>query len=372
MPITTDSDGSSTVITGSGRGSSGSASVSPIVTSGSPATAMISPGPASSASTRSSASVTYSSVISARSTVPSARHHAIGPLRTLPWRTRQSASRPTYGEASRFVTCAWSGWAGSCSGAGMRSSSRSISGFEVGALDALLERGPARLGVGVDDRELDLLLVGVEVEEQLVDLVDHLGDARVGPVDLVHHEDHRQPGLQRLAQHEAGLGQRALGGVDQQQHAVDHRQPALHLAAEVRVAGRVDDVELRVAVPDGRVLGEDRDALLALQVGGVHHPVGHVLVLAEGARLPQHRVHERGLAVIDVGHDGHVAQVFSAGHGGSATLAGGAGLSWTAWPFQPIRPPRSRAAPRSGCARRAPATPSSCSPSRSTRSSTTR
>ena len=57
-PTVTDSDGSSTVMTGSGRGSSGSASVSPIVTSGRPATAMISPGPASSASTRSSASVT--------------------------------------------------------------------------------------------------------------------------------------------------------------------------------------------------------------------------------------------------------------------------------------------------------------------------
>ena len=58
MPIVTLREGSSTVITGSGRGSSGSASVSPIVTSGMPATAMISPGPASSASTRSSASVT--------------------------------------------------------------------------------------------------------------------------------------------------------------------------------------------------------------------------------------------------------------------------------------------------------------------------
>ncbi len=58
MPSTIESEGSSTVITGSGRGSSGSARVSPIVTSSRPATAMISPGPASLASTRSSASVT--------------------------------------------------------------------------------------------------------------------------------------------------------------------------------------------------------------------------------------------------------------------------------------------------------------------------
>ena len=58
MPIVTERLGSSTVVTGSGLGSAGSAIVSPIVTSGSPASATISPGPASSAGTRSSASVT--------------------------------------------------------------------------------------------------------------------------------------------------------------------------------------------------------------------------------------------------------------------------------------------------------------------------
>jgi hypothetical protein len=80
-------------------------------------------------------------------------------------------------------------------------------------------------GVGVDDRELDLRLVGVEIEEELVDLVHDLGDARVGPVDLVDDEDHRQPRLERLAQHEARLRQRPFARVDEQEHAVDHGQP---------------------------------------------------------------------------------------------------------------------------------------------------
>ena len=31
------------------------------------------------------------------------------PLEMVPLRTRHTASRPTYGEASRFVTSAWSG-----------------------------------------------------------------------------------------------------------------------------------------------------------------------------------------------------------------------------------------------------------------------
>ena len=102
-------------------------------------------------------------------------------------------------------------------------------------------------------------------------------------------------------------------GVDEQQHAVDHREAPLDLAAEVGVAGRVDDVDLHAAVPDRGVLGEDRDALLALEVVRVHDPLGDVLVGAEGAGLPEHGVDEGGLAVVDVGDDGDVAEIVATG-----------------------------------------------------------
>ena len=46
-------------------------------------------------------------------------------------------------------------------------------------------------------------------------------------------------------------GQRALGGVDEQDDAVDHGQAALDLATEVGVAGGVDDV-------DGHAVGQAR------------------------------------------------------------------------------------------------------------------
>ena len=42
------------------------------------------------------------------------------------------------------------------------------------------------------------MLVGVEVEEQLVDLVDDLGHARVGAIDLVDDEDHGEPASSAL------------------------------------------------------------------------------------------------------------------------------------------------------------------------------
>ena len=58
---------------------------------------------------------------------------------------------------------------------------------------------------------------------------------------------------------------------------------------------------------DGGVLGEDRDAALALELVAVHGALGDALVGAERAALVQQRVDQRGLAVVDVGDDGDVA-----------------------------------------------------------------
>ena len=65
----------------------------------------------------------------------------------------------------------------------------------------------------------------------------------------------------------------------------------------------------RPAVVHPGVLGQDRDALLTLQVAGVHGALVDVLVRSEGTGLPQHGVHQRRLAVVDVGDDRHVADV---------------------------------------------------------------
>jgi hypothetical protein len=108
--------------------------------------------------------------------------------------------------------------------------------------------------VGVKHRKVELIFGRVEIDEQVVDLVQYFLRTRVGPVDFVDHHDRRQLGLQRLAQHVARLRQRALAGVHQQHHAVHHLQRALHFAAKVAVAGRVDnvDLDLRFGVGDRR------------------------------------------------------------------------------------------------------------------------
>ena len=167
--------------------------------------------------------------------------------------------------------------------------------------------GHAGFGDGVEHREIELVLGGVEVDEQVVDLVEDFLHARVGPVDLVDHHDGRQLGFERLRQHVARLRQRAFAGVHQQHDAVHHLERALHFAAEIAVAGRIDDVDLDAVVTDAGDLGEDGDAALAFQLVGIHDAFHVLLVLAEDAALVEHGVHQRGLAMVHVGDDGDVA-----------------------------------------------------------------
>ena len=260
----------------------------------------------------------------------------VWPFFRVPSWTRTSARRPRNGEASRLVTWACSGAPSVYVGAGivsrivLNSGSRSGESGSVAVRRAAPATRVPALARGVDDREVQRVLavrLVEQVHEQLVGLVDDLGDPGVAAVGLVDHQDDGHVGVERLAQHEAGLRERALGGVDEQHDAVDHGQAALDLATEVGVAGGVDDVDRhrlavggRAGVVDRGVLREDRDALLALEVAGVHHPLGDALGLVGGERagLAEHRVDQRGLAVVDVGDDRDVAEVDAGGGRGHA------------------------------------------------------
>ena len=175
------------------------------------------------------------------------------------------------------------------------------------------ERHPALLGRAVQDRKVELLVGGVERGEEIEDLVDDLDRASVVLVDLVDADDRFQPDLERLADHELGLRHRPFGGVDQHDRPVDHRQDAFDLAAEIGVAGRVDDIDAHVLPHHRRRLGENGDPALALEVVRIHHPFGDALIVAERARLLQEPVDERCLAVVDVGDDGDIAKLHGKG-----------------------------------------------------------
>ncbi len=75
------------------------------------------------------------------------------------------------------------------------------------------------------------------------------------------------------------------------------------------MAGRVDDVDQVVAPLDGAVLGADGDAAFAFDLVVVHDAFLDVLVGAEGVRVAEDRIDQRGLAVVDVRDDRQITNL---------------------------------------------------------------
>ena len=98
-------------------------------------------------------------------------------------------------------------------------------------------------------------------------------------------------------------------------NALHRLQNVLDFAAEVGVAGRIDDVELDVAVANRGVFGENGNAALFFERIGIHHARFDVLALAEDAALLEHGVDEGSLAMIDMGNNSDVSNIGASFHG---------------------------------------------------------
>jgi hypothetical protein len=73
------------------------------------------------------------------------------------------------------------------------------------------------------------------------------------------------------------------------------------------VAGSVDDVDVVILVLERGVLGLDGDAFFALEVHRIHDALGRRPGWSGRCRIAGGAVDERGLAVVNVGNDGDVA-----------------------------------------------------------------
>ena len=117
--------------------------------------------------------------------------------------------------------------------------------------------------------------------------------------------------FQRSLQYETGLRHGALCCVNQQNHAADHLENALHLAAKVGVSGGVDDVDLGILIVYGGVLCKNGNAALLFKRARVHNAGHGFLVIAVNAALLQKTVDKGSFTVVNVRDDCNVSQIVS-------------------------------------------------------------
>src|SRR5690606_37583307 len=168
--------------------------------------------------------------------------------------------------------------------------------------------------------------------DHVLDLGLHALGVRGGQVDLVEHGDKLVVGVDRLV----GVGERLrlhpLGGVHDEERALDRAHGAADLIGEVDVAGRVDEVQhigpavLR-GVFDADGVGLDGDAALALDVHRVEELGLHV-AFGHGAGHLDEPVGEGRLAVVDMGDDGAIGDLGGLGHDGAGYAREPAAGQW--------------------------------------------
>src|SRR3982750_1035542 len=171
---------------------------------------------------------------------------------------------------------------------------------EIDRCDIHIHRGYAFARRRIYHRSVQLRLIGLELDEEVENLVVYPHWIGARTIDLVDDDDRSPLKGQGLTQHEARLGHWPIEGIDDEEHSVDHTQDALDLTTEVGVTGRIDDVDLGTMPANRCVLRQNGYTALALERVGIHHTFHHDLVLAKGARLTEHLVDESRLAVIDV------------------------------------------------------------------------
>ena len=162
------------------------------------------------------------------------------------------------------------------------------------------ERCGARSARAEYHGRVELLICRIKVKQKLKYLFLDLLKACVGLVYLVDYNDDLVLELERLLEHEARLGHRALCRVNEKQYAVYHLEYTFDLTAEVCVSGGVDDIYLDVLVVNGRVLCKYRDTALTLESVRVHNAILCRLIFAVCTALLEHLVDKCGLTVVNV------------------------------------------------------------------------
>ena len=173
-----------------------------------------------------------------------------------------------------------------------------------------VEAGIAVYRRGVHYGEVELFIGGAKLNHKVEHLVDRTFRIRIRAVYLVHNHYDTQAELQGVRQDETSLRFGSFVGVDDKQGTVRHIENTLYFSAEIGMSRRVDDVNLGVLVSNGDVLGQNGNAALSLLIVAVEHAFLDLLVAAKDVGGKQQAIDHRGLAMVDVGDDGHVSKLF--------------------------------------------------------------
>jgi len=130
--------------------------------------------------------------------------------------------------------------------------------------------------------------------------------AGVLAVNFINNQNYGQLFSQCFLQYETRLRQRPFAGIHQQNSAINHIETAFHLAAEIGVARRIDNIYFDTVIFYRRIFCRDGDAAFFFQIKRIHNAIFYSLIDAKNTRLFQHGIEQSGLAMVNVGNNSNI------------------------------------------------------------------
>ena len=163
--------------------------------------------------------------------------------------------------------------------------------------------------IGIKNREFDLVISCIQVNEQVIYFIHNFIDPSIAPINFIDHKNNGQVFIKRFFQHESCLGQGAFTGIHKQQSTIHEIQAPFHFSAKICVTRCIHDVDLDIFVIDSCILGNDRNAALFFQVHGIHDTIFHFLMGLKRTALYQHSVDKGGFPVVHVSNDSNIPKI---------------------------------------------------------------
>ena len=184
-------------------------------------------------------------------------------------------------------------------------------GSQVLAFIVHMELGNAVSGRAVNEREIELFIIRFQFDKQVQDFAFHIGNALVRTVDFIDDDDWFQLMFQCLAENVLRLGHWAFMGIYQQENAIYHVEDTFYFAAEICMPWGINDIDFHAVVHDRGIFCQNGNASFPFNRVGVHDTFCHFLVISENMALFQHGIHKSRLAMVDMGDNGNVTDIFS-------------------------------------------------------------
>ena len=166
----------------------------------------------------------------------------------------------------------------------------------------------------VKDREIELLVVRVEVHKKFIYFIDDFFYSGVLFVEFIYQEDRVESLFQRLIEHETCLRHRSLAAVHEQYDRIHSLHDTLDLRRKVSMSRCIDNINFHIIMHHRTILRIDRDASFSLYSVAVHNAVDHFFVFTKNAALIQKRVYQRRFAGVDMSDDSYIDYLFSFFH----------------------------------------------------------